>query len=97
MASLLSYVLPTLLGLLGQFMVAFLGNLVKARAHDPQLYALILQLVTDANTKFTADQGAEKRAFVLNAVKAWLVQAGKEVGDSAINALIELAVQKQKQ
>lgn len=96
MAAVLNYLLPIVLGLLGKFVAAFVSNLVKSRHDDPQLYAAIMSLVAKADTLYRPDQGKEKRAFVLTNMKLWAIDLGKDVSESALRSLVEMAVQYTK-
>ena len=91
MNAILSYVLPTLLGLVGKFIAAFIVNLVASRSDDPELYSVVLQMVNKADTK--GIPGEDKRAWVKFQMKEWAEGMKRDLNDATVNTLIELAVQ----
>lgn len=94
--SVLIALLPTILGFLGELLAAFLGNWEKAHANDPNLAAVIYSYVQSAQANAMLKTPDEKYQWVFDRMKEWAVAEGKAVGDSMLNTLIELAVQRLK-
>lgn len=86
--------LPSLLGLIGQFLAAFLTNFSQTSTQDPNLLAAILGFVQSAEANTTFATGDDKWQWVFDRTMEYLKQEGKDVGKAMINALIELAVQR---
>jgi hypothetical protein len=89
---LVQYVLPAAV----EFFMAFLKNLQSAHADDPTVLSTVEQIVSAITVDHPDWSGEQKRSFALSAIKQRFSELGKEVGDSLINTLVELAVQKQK-
>ena len=82
-------------GCLGELLAAVLRNLRAARADDPALVAFVLAQVREAAAQ-PALNGPQMRSRVIGRVRDYLAGLGRDVSDAALNALVELAVQRVK-
>jgi hypothetical protein len=94
--SVLIALLPTILGLLGEFLAAFLTNWEASHAADPNVAAVIEGYVQSAEANPALASGAEKWWWVRDRMAEWLLAEGKAMTKSMLNTLIELAVNKIK-
>jgi hypothetical protein len=84
------------LGVLAEFVIAFVTRLRAARADDKEFLQVVFQIVHDISLEHADWPGAQKRAYAFDAIRSHAKQLGKDIADSAINTLIELSVQKIK-
>ena len=84
------------LGFLGDFIVPFIKALIAARANDENLLTAVQNVVTGIDKDHPDWSGSQKRDYALSALQTHFKTLGKDVADSVINTLIELAVQKMK-
>lgn len=90
MGTLINYLLPTLLGLLGTFLSTFIVNLRESRVDNEEFYNLVLFLVE----RVELEQGRAPSDIKRGMVKRWIREAGTDVAESLLNTMIELAVQE---
>ena len=86
------YLLPALV----EFFFAFLANLKAARADDADALATVELIVKGIQADHPEWSGDQKRAYAFDAIKKYFADAGREVGSSIVNTLVELAVQRLK-
>ena len=91
MNAVLNALLGWVLGQLGQFLIALIAQVRKARADNPELLAAIGKAVAEAEAN-GAWNGPQKRTYVYGQVVSWCRDFGLDLRDSVINALIEIAV-----
>lgn len=97
--TILIQLLPALLGLLGQFLAAFLTNWTAAQAEsglDANIFAVVLGFTRSAEANAELKTGDDKWQWVFDRTMEYLSAEGKTIGKSLLNTAIELAVQKLK-
>jgi hypothetical protein len=93
---LLLQLLALLLPFLFEFLGPFLRNLMAANADDPPFLDAMYQIVRGINDAHPGASNDDKYDMAFSAAKVLAKDKGKELKDSAINALIEMAVLKLK-
>lgn len=87
-------IIPILLGLLGEFLVALAKNMRRNRLSNlPEVAYSIVEGVDKQHPDWS---GKEKRAFAYSAIEHHIRRNNGVAKESVINCLIELAVQKIK-
>ena len=86
-----------ILGELGQFIIAFVEDLLKGEKFVPALFDAAHEVVSSIDTS-TILSGEEKKIAASNAIAERADEMGiPQLSDSQMNTLVELAVQKLKQ
>src|SRR6185436_775402 len=93
---LLLQLLALLLPFLFEFLGPFFRNLMAANADDPPFLDSMYQIVRGINEAHPGASNDDKYEMAFSAAKVLAKDKGKELKDSAINALIEMAVQRLK-
>lgn len=88
--------LKVALGFLGEFLLAFVRQLRAARADDKNFIEVASRIVRDIGGEHPEWPGDMKRAYARDAIKIYAKGLGRDLGDSLVNTLIEVAVQNLK-
>ena len=90
---LLFSLLSSLLGLLGESIIAFIDNYRAARMDNVEFTEAVKFLVDKVAIEHPEWNGAKKREYVVGEAKIWLNAAGLDLKESLIRTTTELAVQ----
>lgn len=85
-----------LLGYLGPFIAAFAQNFEKATRDNPAIMNIAYDLVVRTNREHPEWTGAQKRAYALDTLAAYIKEMAHDVGEALQRTILELAVQKAK-
>lgn len=96
MEAIIMQILVLLGGLLGEYVAAFLRNWEAQHGGDNALLDYIYQKVESAALNPMLKSGEARWQWVLDTTRDDLLAQGKQVADSLLNTLIELALQKFK-
>ena len=96
MNQVIALLLQLLVQTLARFLIAFIRNLDKARMNDPSLFSIVADVVGGIGHDYPDMPNEQKRQMAFDAIKQWGSNLGRDLKDSLVNALIELAVQETK-